>query len=71
MRFPREKREQGRVEAVEPAQQKADPFLSYFSFSTKKEKRFHRFHLLPRFSSFSRGVRFWLWLDGVVLAIYS
>ena len=35
--FPPRKREQGRVEAVEPTQQKADPVLLIFLFQQKKK----------------------------------
>ena len=69
--FPREKREQGRVEAVEATQQKADQFLLIF-LSQQKKKNASTASTFCRVSPlFSRGVRFGLWLDGVVLAIYS
>ncbi|MDR6154176.1 hypothetical protein QF021_002265 [Acidovorax delafieldii] len=59
------------MEAVEAAQQKADPFLHIF-LSQQKKKNGSTASTFRRVSPlFSRGVRFWLWLDGVVLAIYS
>ena len=59
------------MEAVEATQQKADPFLLIFLSQQKKKNGSTASTYRPVSPLISRGVRFWLWLDGVVLAIYS
>ena len=59
------------MEAVEATQQKADPFLLIF-LSQQKKKNGSTASTFCRVSPLFLGEYvFWLWLDGVVLAIYS
>lgn len=60
------------MEAVEATQQKADQFLLIF-LSQQKKKNGSTASTFYRVSPllFLGEYVFWLWLDGVVLAIYS
>ncbi len=59
------------MEAVEPTQQKADAVLLIF-LSQQKKKNGSTASTFCRVSPLFLGEYvFWLWLDGVVLAIYS
>ena len=59
------------MEAVEPTQQKADAVLLIF-LSKQKKKNTSTASTFCRVSPLFLGEYvFWLWLDGVVLAIYS
>ena len=59
------------MEAVEPTQQKADAVLLIF-ISQQKKKNGSTASTFCRVSPLFLGEYvFWLWLDGVVLAIYS
>ncbi|WP_374670894.1 hypothetical protein [Acidovorax temperans] len=59
------------MEAVEATQQKADPVLLIF-LSQQKKKNGSTASTFCRVSPLFLGEHVcWLWLDGVVLAIYS